>query len=172
MIINRKILYTTLRYILQATLIYLILRYTPYVNMGVLGAIIMTIILMILFVFLEYIYTNVLNNPNDCACAPPKQELQQGCRIVCDGKLPPEQENLKPPVPVTIKPVLPIAIEQPNPETAPEMMPEIAPEQKMTEGFSAGNERGSSQQNNTMRQQSNTQNNTMRQQSNTQNNTM
>ena len=96
---NEQILYKFLRYLLLAAILYLILRYTPYVNLSVQQALIITVILIILCIILEYIYTLVYppyNNPEGfkqkpCDTCKPKDSVNelnntgQKCRMVCDG---------------------------------------------------------------------------------------
>ena len=66
---DEKMLYKILRYLLQATVIYLILRYTPYVSLDMSKALIITIILMIFDIALEYLYAKFY--------AAPEQEMKQ-----------------------------------------------------------------------------------------------
>jgi len=61
MIIDEKILYKFLRYLIQTIIIYLILRYTPYVNLEMNKAIMIAILLTILCIVLEFLYVKMFN---------------------------------------------------------------------------------------------------------------
>lgn len=81
---DKNTLYTILRYAFQIIIIYLILRYVPYIAMDVTKALIITAIVTLLIMILEFVYVNILNKQgNNCPCVvpPPKQ----GCRLVCDN---------------------------------------------------------------------------------------
>lgn len=57
--ITEKILYKILRYLLQATILYLILRFTPYIKLEQTKAIAVTILIMILCICLEFLYLQI-----------------------------------------------------------------------------------------------------------------
>jgi len=120
--INLQLLYQVLRYILQAIIIYLLLRYVPYIQLETGKAIIVTIILTILLIAIEYLcywctkpaVENFQSASCDsCKIEPFEQKPQETnnasnapkCRIVCDG------DNIK----------------EGFEETKPEMKPEIKP---------------------------------------------
>lgn len=104
MILNEKMLYKLLTYILEATIIYLLLRYTPYIKLNVNNAIIATIILTLVFITLELTYkliSSYMNTPhsnedellekfdNTCdsnTCGRPiNTENKPICRVVCEN---------------------------------------------------------------------------------------
>lgn len=110
MVIDDKILYKLLRYILQTAVIYLILRYTPYVNLDTNKALIATIVLFTLSLALEFLFVKFHNmftqeikqetntkpedkllekfqseGCNDCKVEKFTSETtNKKCRIVCD----------------------------------------------------------------------------------------
>jgi hypothetical protein len=83
------------------TLIFLILRYTPYVKLDTLKALIITIVLMVLTFIAEFVYitlyqknvqpvqevtTEKFNGESCNTCKiEPFKENKQKCRVVCDG---------------------------------------------------------------------------------------
>jgi len=99
--INLQLLYQVLRYILQAIIIYLLLRYVPFIKLETNKAIIVTIILTILLIAIEYLcYWCVkpsVENFQSSSCDSCKIESFEQkpqnpvpnnapkCRIVCDG---------------------------------------------------------------------------------------
>lgn len=93
---DEKILYKILRYLLQATVIYLILRYTPYVNLDMGKASIITIILMIFDITLEYLYAKFY--------ATPEQEMKQELKPEVKQEVKPEvKQEVKPEVKQEVK---------------------------------------------------------------------
>lgn len=92
---DRKILYKVLRYLLQTIIIYLVLRYTPYINLDVKKSIIITVILTVFIASLELIYMAFYSRNNDtepfkancdvCKLPTIVPDNTHKCRIVCDG---------------------------------------------------------------------------------------
>lgn len=79
--LNEKILYKSLRYLLQASVLYLILRYTPLVNLDVTKSLIITIVLMVVCFTLEYLYSMMYSSTTPQESVPeikiePKQEVK------------------------------------------------------------------------------------------------
>lgn len=98
--INLQLLYQVLRYILQAIIIYLLLRYVPFIKLETNKAVIVTIILSILLIAIEYLcywcmkpsvenFQSVQSGIcTSCKVEPFGQKPQNEapkCRIVCDG---------------------------------------------------------------------------------------
>jgi len=102
--LNEKMLYKLLRYILQATMIYLLLRYIPYIRLTVNNAAVVTIILILIFITLELAYNFIsskmkasdssedellekFNNAcdnNSCGRPINQTENKPICRVVCE----------------------------------------------------------------------------------------
>jgi len=110
--INLQLLYQVLRYILQAIIIYLLLRYVPYIQLETNKAIIVTIILTILLIAIEYLcywctkpgVENFQSATCDSCKVEPFETKPQNdtpnnapkCRIVCDGDNIEKFEEVKP----------------------------------------------------------------------------
>ena len=90
--INLNIFYNILIYILQAVLIYLLLRYTPFINMGQTTAIITTVIIMILIFVTQFIYSNTMNQKTVSTTEGFESEncdscsIERKCKIVCEDQ--------------------------------------------------------------------------------------
>jgi len=90
------ILYKFLRYLLQAIVIYIALRYTPYVTLDIMKAGIITIILTTFLIALEFIYFSysLIKEENCDVCKlPPITPPQPTCRVVCDSDPKPKLET-------------------------------------------------------------------------------
>jgi hypothetical protein len=107
--IDEKLLYKLLRYLLEASFIYLVLRYTPYIQLDQTKALAVTIIVLIICMALEYLYVNMAIVPaqslepepenekmdqmlekfqdNNCQGCSIKNAPTSGsnCRVVCDN---------------------------------------------------------------------------------------
>ena len=109
--INLQLLYQVLRYVLQAIIIYLLLRYIPFIKLETNKAMIVTIILTILLIAIEYLCywctkptvgvsentqsLSSIENFQSGSCdsckvepfeqKPPETNNSPKCRIVCDG---------------------------------------------------------------------------------------
>lgn len=96
---NENLLYKFIRYLLEIGIIYLILRYTPYINLNQTKAIIIAIILTILCIFIEflcihlksYVMTKNKEQFNKKECESCKNEnilselkIEKKCKIICE----------------------------------------------------------------------------------------
>ena len=94
---NQDLLLKILRYLLQFTIIYLVLRYTPYIQLDTMTALMITIIFVALTLLIEYVYVKLYSksgsvekfedNAAECSTCnkPPETNNNQTCRLVCDG---------------------------------------------------------------------------------------
>ncbi|QKF94014.1 hypothetical protein QKU48_gp0556 [Fadolivirus algeromassiliense] len=74
--LNEKMLYKILRYLLQASVLYLILRYTPYVNLDLTKSLIITIVLIVVCFGLEYLYELMYSSSSQPIVTETKQEVK------------------------------------------------------------------------------------------------
>jgi hypothetical protein len=93
-------IYKLFRYLLQFIFVYLILRYTPQINMEISKALFASLILIALCTIFEYCYIKVLNmsssNDNECdTCTPPSVDAGT-CKMVCSNieKFEPNQDPI------------------------------------------------------------------------------
>jgi len=78
----RDNLYKLMKYLLLAIIIYLILRYTPYVGLDPMKSLLVMFVLVILWAVVEYFLGINYNQDENCGSC----NVDKGCRIVCDGR--------------------------------------------------------------------------------------
>ena len=59
---NKKLGYSFFKYLLETVIIYLILRYTPFINLDQNKALITTILLMIVYFIIEFLFFTLRQN--------------------------------------------------------------------------------------------------------------
>lgn len=143
------------RYLLQAFIIYLILRYVPYINLDQNKALLTTAILMIFYLVLEYIYSQttpvnqsvMMENFKSIPCDSCKiekftsegqnlelQNVNSNCKLVCNN--PPEQAPAEQAPALGLAPVqLPPSLELNNPNTNIERVPQLGLGYDSVNGF-------------------------------------